>query len=122
MTKSLEVFDPAMCCSTGVCGPSTDPDLIRFAADLDWLERHGTKVRRYNLSQEPEAFISNPQVAEALKGGVGCLPLILVEGQIISQGAYLTKEALVKHVGLPADKGKIAIPIIAKSCSGSHCC
>ncbi len=31
---TIEVFDPAMCCSTGVCGPQVDPDLARFAADL----------------------------------------------------------------------------------------
>jgi hypothetical protein len=38
MTTTLCVFDPAMCCSTGVCGPSVDPELARFAADLDWLK------------------------------------------------------------------------------------
>ena len=28
----LQVFDPPMCCSTGVCGPQVDPELPRFAA------------------------------------------------------------------------------------------
>jgi hypothetical protein len=36
MTK-LEVYDPAMCCSTGVCGPEVDPALVTFAADLKWV-------------------------------------------------------------------------------------
>jgi hypothetical protein len=36
MTR-VEVFDPPLCCSTGVCGPNVDPVLIRFAADLHWL-------------------------------------------------------------------------------------
>ena len=40
MTSTMRVFDPAMCCSTGVCGPSTDSILVRFAADLKWLEGH----------------------------------------------------------------------------------
>jgi hypothetical protein len=26
----MQVFDPAMCCSTGVCGPSVDPTLRAF--------------------------------------------------------------------------------------------
>jgi len=30
-----------MCCSARVCGPSVDPDLARFAADVDWLQKQG---------------------------------------------------------------------------------
>ena len=33
MSVTIRVFDPAMCCSTGVCGPSVEPDLARFAAE-----------------------------------------------------------------------------------------
>jgi hypothetical protein len=33
----VEVFDPPMCCSSGVCGPNVDPTLARLAADLHWL-------------------------------------------------------------------------------------
>ena len=50
----IEVFDPAMCCSTGVCGPKVDPSLARFASDLEALKRAGASVTRYNLSQQPE--------------------------------------------------------------------
>ena len=59
MTK-LAVYDPPMCCSTGVCGPAVDPVLPRVAADLDWLKRQGVQVERYNLAQQPQAFASNP--------------------------------------------------------------
>ena len=61
MTK-LAVYDPPMCCSTGVCGPAVDPVLPRVAADLDWLKRQGVEVERYNLAQQPAAFASNPVV------------------------------------------------------------
>ena len=67
--KTIEVFDPAMCCSTGVCGPAVDPDLARFAGDVEWLKEHGASVRRYNLSQEPMAFAQNAVVARALQDG-----------------------------------------------------
>lgn len=53
---NLEVFDPAVYCSTGVCGPSVDPDLARFAGDLQWLSSDGVHVTRYNLATEPQAF------------------------------------------------------------------
>ena len=62
----LEVFDPAMCCSTGVCGPSVDPDLARFAGDLEWLASQGVDVSRYNLSSEPQAFADSEQAKTAL--------------------------------------------------------
>lgn len=42
----IQVFDPPMCCSTGVCDPSADPELVRFAAALDWLKRQGVEVER----------------------------------------------------------------------------
>ena len=51
----IDVYDPPMCCPTGVCGTDADDVLARFAADLDWLARQGVQVRRYNLSQEPQA-------------------------------------------------------------------
>lgn len=100
MTK-LEIFDPAMCCSTGVCGPSVDPVLPRFAADLEWLQARGVVIERFNLSQAPGAFIARPAVKEALSvQGNACLPLILVNNQIASRGEYLTRDALARLVGL----------------------
>ena len=54
--KKLEVYDPAMCCSTGVCGPEVDPVLVTFAADLKWVAEQGVIVQRFNLGQEPQAF------------------------------------------------------------------
>jgi hypothetical protein len=35
MTKSIQVFDPALCCSTGVCGVNVDQALVTFSADAD---------------------------------------------------------------------------------------
>lgn len=96
----LEVFDPPMCCSTGVCGPSVDPILPQFAADLEWLRSQGVTVERFNLSQQPGAFAGNESVKKALaESGNNCLPLILVDGRIVSQGVYPTRQALAAFVG-----------------------
>ncbi len=92
----IEVFDPPMCCSTGVCGPSVDPSLVRFAADLDWLKAQGVEVTRFNLAQDPAAFIDNRLVADTLRGKVDALPLLLVDGVIASQGNYPDRDSLAK--------------------------
>ena len=47
--KRIEIFDPAMCCPTGLCGPNINPDLMRIAAVLETLKRRGIVVERHNL-------------------------------------------------------------------------
>ena len=132
--KRLQVFDPPMCCSTGVCGPTVDPALPQFAADLAWLQGQGVEVERFNLAQQPQAFAGNDLVRQQLtKSGSGCLPLLIVDGQVVSRGVYPTREQLAGLVGLPTAAG--AAPIVLKSCccgtasvpgdvqkSGNGCC
>jgi hypothetical protein len=102
----LQVFDPAMCCSTGVCGPSVDPVLPRFAADLEWLKSKGVDVERYNLAQEIAAFTGNPTVKQALNSqGTKCLPIVLVDGQVVSESTYPTREQLAGFTGVAYDPG-----------------
>jgi AhpD family alkylhydroperoxidase len=102
--NNVEVFDPPMCCSTGVCGPNVDPALARFSADLHWLTNEGVHVERYNLSQQPQAFAANQVVMTALeKEGNQCLPLILVDGRIASKGAYPAREELARLSGVAVE-------------------
>ncbi|WP_373649708.1 arsenite efflux transporter metallochaperone ArsD [Schlesneria sp. DSM 10557] len=87
--KVVQVYDKPMCCSTGVCGPQVDPALARFAADLDWLKSQGHQVERFNLGQQPQAFIDNPSVHQVLSTeGTESLPLILIDGQIVSRATF----------------------------------
>lgn len=62
----LEVFDPPMCCSSGVCGPEVEPKLAQFSGDLDWLKSQGVEVRRFNLAQEPQRFVERAGVKALL--------------------------------------------------------
>jgi AhpD family alkylhydroperoxidase len=96
----IQVFDPAMCCSTGVCGPEVDPALVRFAADLEWLKESGVAVERFNLSQEPAAFVGNPDVVAAMRGRDDVLPILLLDGKIVAQGSYPERAALAGLVGV----------------------
>lgn len=98
----LSVYDPPMCCPTGVCGPAVDPVLPRFAADLDWLAKQGISVERFNLAQQPAAFAQNPVVKHVLAAdGNECLPLILVDGAVVSKGSYPSRDQLAAMVNLP---------------------
>ena len=104
----VQVFDPAMCCSTGVCGPSVDPVLPKFAADLEWLKSKGVHVERYNLAHEVGAFTSNPIVKTTLNSeGTKCLPLVLVDGKIVSEAIYPTRKLLAGFVGLDYEPGSV---------------
>lgn len=104
MTK-LQIFDPAMCCSTGVCGPGVDPALPRFAADVEWLKTKGVKVERYNLAQQVADFTGNPTVKSTLNAkGTKCLPLILVNGTIVAEGSYPTRRDLARFTGVPYEE------------------
>ncbi|MEN6605218.1 MAG: arsenite efflux transporter metallochaperone ArsD [Bryobacteraceae bacterium] len=101
---NVEVFDPPMCCSTGVCGPNVDPALARFAADLHWLTGKGVHVERYNLSQQPQAFVAKQLVKSTMeREGNGCLPLILVNGRIASKGSYPGRGELARLCGMDAE-------------------
>lgn len=123
----IDVFDPPMCCSTGVCGPTVDPFLAAFAADVDWLASQGASVVRYNLAQDPQAFVAHPVVKDLLqREGDGCLPLVFVNGDVVSQGAYPRREELAQLAGLqPAastSKPKIRLSTSGGCAPGSGCC
>jgi hypothetical protein len=126
---TVRVFDPAMCCSTGICGPSIDPQLVRFAADLDWLKSNGVTVERFNLSQQPAAFVGDAAVKQALETeGAACLPLIEVNGELTSRGTYPTRDQLAAWAGIGAATASTSAGVPATSTAGdqteaaSGCC
>ena len=118
----VEVFDPAMCCSTGVCGPAPSPVLPRFAADLDWLAGQGVKVLRHNLSQEPAAFAGNERVKAALAAdGTDCLPLIFVNGEVKAKGKYPVRFTLAGWAGVPMER-PMELPVMGNLSPEKSCC
>ncbi len=91
--KTIQVYDPAMCCSTGICGTTVDPDLVNFAAMLSQLASRGIAVERYNLGQQPMAFVENHAVKTLLeKEGTKVLPLIFWDGEVRLKGRYPNKD------------------------------
>jgi len=105
----MEVFDQPMCCSSGVCGPKVDKKLVEFSAALAWLREQGVEVQRYNPTQQYAAFVSNAKVVQTInEKGTGCLPLILVDGEVISQGSYPGKDKLAVLAGIKQAKAATA--------------
>ena len=123
--KKLQVFDPALCCNTGVCGTEVDQALVDFSADADWLKQAGGQIERFNLAQQPMAFAENAVVKAFLeRSGAEGLPLILLDGEIVMAGRYPTRKELARFAGISTSLSEIAVSG-AKSegcCSGSKCC
>lgn len=91
----LEVFDPPMCCATGICGNNVDPKLVTFASDLEWLKKQGIDVVRHGLSFEPNEFVKNEDVKTTLqKEGNDSLPIVIADNQLIYKGIYPSREQL----------------------------
>jgi len=120
--KAIQVFDPALCCSTGVCGVDLDQALVSFAADVDWAKQNGAQIERFNLAQQPMAFAENAIVKGFLeRSGAEALPLVLLDGEVALAGRYPSREELTRWLGIAAAPADAAEP--AKSCcSGSRCC
>lgn len=96
LSGHVQVFDPAMCCSTGLCGPGVDPALIQIARDLRWLTAKGVQVERFGLSQEPQAFVADARVSGLMQAfGDAGLPAVLVNGSVFAHGRYPTRAELV---------------------------
>lgn len=93
----LEVFDPPMCCATGICGNNVDPKLVTFASDLEWLKKQGIDVVRHGLSFEPAEFVKNEAVKSTLQSdGNDSLPIIFAENKIMSKACYPSREKLAE--------------------------
>ncbi|MFH1303258.1 MAG: arsenite efflux transporter metallochaperone ArsD [Planctomycetota bacterium] len=121
--KSVQVYDKPMCCSTGVCGPDVDPVLPEFAADLNWLKNQGHKVERYNLAQQPHAFIENKAIHNLLSTtGTDCLPVVVVDGEIVSQAVYPSREDLAAWIAGSPVKQPLPVADSDGGCCGTGGC
>lgn len=115
--KSIQVFDPAMCCNTGVCGVDVDQQLINFAADVDWAKQNGAQIQRFNLAQQPMDFANNRVVKGFLeRSGQEALPLILVDGEFALAGRYPSRAELARWAGITLPTNEL------KPASGSSKC
>lgn len=125
--KTLQIYDPAMCCSTGVCGPTVDQKLVRLAADVSYLKSQGIKVERFNLGHQPEAFAANPLVLSEMGSEAENLPIFVIEGVVKAKATYPDRQELAGWFGLDATAAsgtpKAELKMAStKCCEGEGCC
>lgn len=95
----LEIFEPSMCCESGVCGPEPDKALIDLQNLILLLKKAGIETKRYAINQAPMVFVQNQEVSSFIKAnGPGKLPLVLLDGQIIQSECYPTLDELKKQI------------------------
>jgi len=119
---TLQVFDPALCCSTGVCGPQVDPALVVLASDLAWLKGQGVAVERFNLGQQPQEFVSRPFILEEVQADPNVLPVVAVDGQIVSRGSYPSRTEFAALLGLKVPEKRLALNVVACGSTDGDCC
>ena len=129
--KTMKIFEPAMCCPTGLCGVGVDPELLRVSTVLNTLKENGINVQRYNLTGAPMEFVNHTAVAEFLKKfGPEKLPVIMVDDFIVITGRYPSNEEFTSWLELsPELLGTEACCEDASCCCGgvtgteeSSCC
>ncbi len=100
--KKMKIFEPAMCCPTGLCGVGVDPELLRMSTVLETLKKRGASVARFNLNSEPAEFIKDKTInAYINEKGTDGLPAVMVDGEIVIAGRYPTNEEFTKLLDLP---------------------
>lgn len=95
----LEIFEPPLCCDSGVCGPEPETVLIELQNSIQLLKKAGVETKRYAINQAPMVFVQNEVVRNFIKAnGPGKLPLVLLDGNIIKTETYPTIDELKEHI------------------------
>lgn len=106
---TITVYDPAMCCSTGICGTDIDQKLIDLAADLDWLKAQGVRVERFGLSREPAEFAANGTIRKIMQDSEGDdLPVFMIDGALKAKARYPARAELAEWAGITPEPAKAA--------------
>jgi hypothetical protein len=87
----VELFDPPMCCPTGLCGPTLDQTLLDVSDMILALKAQNIRIERYQMTSHPHNFLSNAEVMGLVRERqMEALPITVVQGQVIKSGAYPT--------------------------------
>ncbi len=102
--SKLVIYDPAMCCPSGMCGVTIDPEIVRVATALHAFKKHGIEVKRYNLTSNPMEFMTQSEVNKYInENGVDCLPITVFNNKVVLVGRYPSNEEMCQYVGLSED-------------------
>lgn len=121
--SKIEIFEPAMCCETGLCGVSVDPELLRISTAINTLRQNDIVVERYNLSGAPQAFVDNQLINDFInKYGAENLPVTLLDGKVKAIGHYPSNKDFTKWLDLPAEVLGVSEDDDCCCCDEDCCC
>jgi hypothetical protein len=120
---TIRVYEPALCCNTGVCGPDVDESLVTFTADLGALKGLGVDIERHNLANDPTAFATDETVRAFLQvAGSDGLPLTLVDGVTVMTGTYPARDQLLKFAGVDTEVVPAGVTMLGEPADSGSCC
>jgi hypothetical protein len=119
MSEKIIIYESAMCCSSGVCGPNPDRALLDLQDALEEIKKMGSEVERYSITQNPKRFRENPQVIRLIQEQqLKALPISTFNGKVVKSGSYPTLEELKKILKDGVDPG----PVLAKETTSEQGC
>ena len=96
--RKLEIYEPPLCCPTGVCGPAPDPALAILQESILRWKREGIDVERIAINQVPQRFMANPMVVDLLtREGQEVLPIAMLDGKVVCKGTYPTYDQVTRR-------------------------
>ncbi|MDZ5811149.1 arsenite efflux transporter metallochaperone ArsD [Halorubrum sp. AD140] len=97
----LTLYEEAMCCSTGVCGPDPDDELVAVSAALDQLEDtfDDLDVNRANMQHNVDQFLETKRIYDRVQAnGPSVLPITVVDDEVVAEGEYLSYDELAAAI------------------------
>ena len=120
--KTIKIYEPAMCCASGLCGVSIDSELLRISTLVNSLKKQGYNIVRYNLNDNPMAFVENKKVNLLLeKEGIKILPLTVFDDQVIKKAGYPSNEELFNLLGIKNLKLDMVDVVLSKESNNCDC-
>lgn len=121
--KKMSIYEPALCCETGLCGVNVDPELLRITTVINTLKNRGIVIERYNLNSAPMEFVKNNTVNQYVNAkGVEGLPITLLDEEIVISGRYPANDEILKLLDLPENILLPEYESAQNGCCGNGCC
>jgi disulfide oxidoreductase YuzD len=120
MNQKIIIYESAMCCSSGVCGPSPDQALLDLQDALEEIKKTGSEVERYSITLNIKKFRENPQVIKLIQEQqLKALPITTFNGNVVKSGSYPTLKELKK---LLKDGAATSAVLAEETTSEQGCC
>lgn len=121
--KTMTIYEPAMCCDTGLCGVSIDPELLRLSTVINNLKKNDVKIKRYNLKNAPQEFVNDLEINKLIMSdGINSLPATVLDGKIVKTKNYPTNKEIAQLLDIPESfLGEEKNPATGCCCKGGCC-